>query len=156
MRVTEAYRPRRVVPRGVRAVDGWRLKQYHIVYGEAAPDWGRFEGGLGSAKQQGLWLPAAEGPGRYGVGFVIGHQGRVSDYLVLKWWDNENELPGMVLVHDRVPHAPWRPAKSCEGICVWDLSVIWHERNAFVRTVLARTGEPDVEAYLADMFAGPA
>ena len=157
MRVTEAYSPRRVLARGVRAVDGWRLKQYLIVYGTAEPDWQRFESGLSSARSQGLWPPSPPlAPGRFGVGFSIGHQGRSSDYLVLRWWDNENELPGHILVHDRVPHAPWRPARAGEGLCVWDLAVIWHERNAFVRTMLARTGEPDPEPYLTDTCTGTA
>jgi hypothetical protein len=157
MRVTEAYRPRRVLSRGVRATDGWRLKTYMIVYGDSTPDWNRFEDGIAAARSLSLWLPEPPArPGRFGLGFVIGHQGRSSDYLVLKWWDNENELPGRVLIHDRIPHAPWRPARIGEDVCVWDIAVIWHERNVFIRTVLARTGEPDAEAYLADCFVGPA
>ena len=54
-------------------------------------DWAAFEAGLKLAEAE---LPQpAEAAGRPGLGFLIAHQGRTGDYVVLGWWDHENELP---------------------------------------------------------------
>lgn len=78
------------------------------------------------------------------------HRGAGADYVVLGWWDRENELPTRVVVREHASEAPWRPARASESFCVWDLQVIGFERDAYVSTVLAPDAGPDaVEAYLA-------
>ncbi len=125
---------------------GWRLKSYGIAWGGHPRLAGDEPGCL-----ELLWdaLPdPAEAEGRPGVGWVILHLGRDADYLVLGWWDRENELPVRIWV--REGGNPWRPAGGSESFCVWDLEVISHERDAYVRHVL-RPGAPGVEAYLEDV-----
>ena len=131
------YAPRRVTSLGVRTVRGFRLKTYAVVFGNAPVDPARFE--LGFALASG---GIARGPRPARAGISILHQGRTGDYLVLGWWDHENELPIRVFVRG---DAGWRPAQNGEGACVWDLAVVWHEREAYVKTVLA--GKP-VEEYI--------
>jgi hypothetical protein len=143
------YQPRPLAALGVVELCGFRLKACSIVYGDEPFDRARFEGGLCLAERE---LPApAVATGRPGVGFVILHQGRTGPYLILAWWDNENELPVRVFLEDAVG---WRPAAAGESFCVWDLRVLWHEREAYVRTMLS--GTPDEAAYLADIVEGHA
>ncbi len=78
------------------------------------------------------------------------HQGRTSDYLILCWWDRENELPIAVYLGDG---DGWRPAEGSESICVWDLPVLWWEREVYVGTVLAGRADA-VESYLAAVIDG--
>ena len=144
--MTPAFRP--YTPRPVRfgAVAepaGYRLKQYAIVYAGPFKD-GDFADGLRLAFAE-LPTPAVTDE-RPGVGFVIAHQGNGVDYVVLGWWDRENELPLKVFVRPQTPDGQWRPARGAESVCVWDLEVIWFERQAYVETVL---GGGDAEAYLA-------
>jgi hypothetical protein len=129
----EEYRPRSVRFHGVRAVRGMKLKLYSISWNGAEPDWEMVEPGLTLAFSK---LPA-EGvvPGRPGLGFAIAHHGRTTDYVVLSWWDNENELPTPVFV--RSEGRIWREGAGSESFCVWDLEVIWFERDAYVRTLLS-------------------
>ncbi len=48
-----------------------------------------------------------------------------------------------------------RPATPEDPIaCVWDLSVIAHEREAWIRYMLAKPSGADAEGYLADAFSG--
>lgn len=140
--------PRRALPRhgssansieylGVRSFDGWDLKRYAVIAGSRPLDESGLEEGLRLATGHLPRPPVADG--RLGVGFVIAHQGATGDYVVLAWWDNENELPVRVLV--RRPGGQWRNAETTESVCVWDLEIIWHERQAWVETVLA-TGDP--------------
>src|SRR5262245_34908250 len=140
----EPYRERPTRFLGVRAVSGWRLKVYSIRHDSATTSDAEMEHGLLAAAAE-LPTPAV-GEGRPGVGFAVLHAGRGVDYAVLAWWARENELPLRVWVHGRRDGAAWRRATGEESICVWDLRVIAHERDAYVRTVL--TARPDIDAYL--------
>jgi hypothetical protein len=140
----QPYAPRLIRPLGVMTLGGWRLKRYSIVFGDAPHEPQRFEVGRALAFRE---LPAtAVAEDRPGAAILIEHQGRDVDYLVLAWWDRENELPRRVFVRDAGKF--WRPNRASESVCVWDLEVLWAERNAYVRTVLGSPAQP-VEAYLA-------
>lgn len=144
--VSEAYRQRPIRFVELRHWEGWRLKLYSIAYVDGPIDWAAYEAGLALA------LPALPQPAdtahRPGVGFVIAHQGRGVHYLVLNWWDNENEYFNRVYVRPLETAAAWRAASGGESACVWDLQVVAFERDAFVTCVLARPSRPDIERYL--------
>lgn len=143
----QPFRPRPVRFHGLRHRGGWRLKLYSITHDDAAPELAAFEGGIALAVEA-LPLPAATDE-RPGAGFLIAHSGRSVLYVVLGWWDRENELPLRVWVRPLDDDGDWRPAEGSESFCVWDLEVLWFEREAYVATVLAE-GHPDpVRAYLA-------
>jgi hypothetical protein len=53
-------------------------------------------------------------------------------------------------VREQREGARWREARD-ESFCVWDLEVIWHERNAYVEHMLKpATARPD--RYLVDFL----
>ena len=134
---------------GIQVHDGgWRLKRYRIWYGDAAFDAGRFEAGAALALAE-LPTPAVTAT-RPGVGFIVAHQGCEAAYVVLGWWDRENELPLRVFVR---ADGAWRPAHGPESVCVWDLQVVGFERDTYVETVL---GDGDADAYLARVLNVPA
>jgi hypothetical protein len=144
----QPYRPRPLNFLGVESVAGYRLKVYSIRVGDVPFDRDRFDEGVRRAKETLPQPPMALG--RPGVGFVLLHQGGTGDYVVLCRWDRENELPTSVHINDSTG---WRLAAGGESFCVWDLRVLWWEREAYVGTVLA--GRPDgVEAYLAMTVEG--
>jgi hypothetical protein len=64
-------------------------------------------------------------------------------------WANENELHHKVFIspsdqpENLVPSPP-----DGTVACVWDLQLIWFERNAWVEKVLGNTKGPDLTAYL--------
>jgi len=144
------YAPRPVRFRGVVEPHGYRIKRYDIVYNGPFRE-SDFAEGLRLAFES-LPAPAATTE-RPGVGFVIAHQGNGADYVVLGWWDRENELPLRVFVRPQEPGGEWRPARGGESVCVWDLEVIGFERQAYVETVL---NGGDAEGYLALRASGAA
>jgi hypothetical protein len=152
-RVAHPFAPRPTRFLELRDHRGWRLKVYSIICGDDPLDRDGFDRGVDLAL---AGLPAtAVTAARPGAGFVILHQGRGADYVVLCWWDRENELPMRIVVRERgedgTPSA-WRTARENESVCVWDLDVIWFERNAYVETVLApdaRDPAAAINAYLA-------
>lgn len=139
------YAPRPILWLGLHEAHGLRLKRYGVDGGFAPFDPDRFAGGIELAEAA-LPSPAVDG-GRPGAGFLILHQGR-GDYVVLGWWDRENELPLRVFVKHGA-EAEWRPADTTESVCVWDIEILWREREAYVRTVLAGGS---VDEYLARTF----
>jgi hypothetical protein len=127
-----AARPVRFL--GLARPTDYQIKKYSIVY--AAPF--RADDFAAGFRLVFETLPRpAVADGRPGVGFAIAHQGNGADYAVLGWWDNENELPLRVVVRPQAPDATWRPARDSESVCVWDLDVIWFERQSYVHTVLS-------------------
>lgn len=144
------YQPRPITPLDPVTHGDWTLKSYSIVYGPHAFDPSRFTDGRRLALAC-LPTPAVT-PERLGVGFLIEHQGRDVDYLVLGWWDRENELPLRVFVCDPADGDGWRPARGSESVCVWDLQVIWAEREAYVWTVLGSDPGTRRKEYLQALF----
>jgi hypothetical protein len=125
------FAPRPTTFLGVESHRGYSLKVYSIIYGDGPFRRGEFDAGFALALDA-LPTPAVTAD-RPGVGFVILHQGKTGHYLILCWWDNENELPTRVFVTDE---SGWRAATG-ESFCVWDLEVMWREREAYVGTVLS-------------------
>lgn len=144
-----AYAERPIGYSGLVSHRGWDLKRYTIVYGDESVDWSSFGPGIVLALRC-LPEPAVT-PERQAVGLLITHRGAGADYVVLAWWDRENELPMRVVVRDQVPGAEWRAARGSESVCVWDLQVIGFERDAYVTTVLA-TGDTRDAARRRDAY----
>jgi hypothetical protein len=144
----EAFSPRPITFAGILNTHGYELKSYRITAGGAPFRKEHFEEGLSLAFSS-LLTPARSGR-RPGLGFVIAHQGKDLDYIVLSWWDRENELPTRVFVRD---DTGWRPARQDESFCVWDLEIIWHERQSYIRTLLSPVAGDNREVYLLD-YAG--
>lgn len=149
--VSEKFTPRPVTLRGVRDVAGYRIKEYAIVYGPGALSIGQFENGLPNAFAA-LPKPAVT-TSRPGAGVVILHQGRGARYIILGWWDNENELPLRIWTQpSNACGAPWLPASASQSVCVWDLEVLNFERHAYVERVLRKPEAPDLRGYLGAAF----
>ena len=142
------YKPRPLAFLGVESVAGYLLKVYSIRTADQAWDAERFAARWELAA--GALPQPAIADARPGVGFAILHQAQGDDYLILGWWDRENELPIRVFLRGA---EGWHPAGASESFCVWDLRIIWWEREAYVGTVLAG-GVGALDTYLATVVAG--
>lgn len=149
-KVSECFAPRPTKFREILEINGFSFKLYEVVYGYHDLDWPVFEQAIKSYSKE-LPSPAITDK-RPGVGFVICHQGRGWQYLVFCWWDNENELPQKVFVRKIGKSEKWSDASKEQAICVWDMEILWFERNAYIDTVMA--GE-SVEEYLSRHFVQP-
>lgn len=100
-----------------------------------------------------LWLEKAKESNlpTYNIATLLVHEGREGVFAILNWWIDENMLqtyaylktPGQQAFH-----------RFSDGIvlCVWEMEVIWHERNAWIKHVLQKGEQPDFEAYLNDQL----
>lgn len=145
----ESYKPRQMRFDKERRIGNFRIKVYTVTLEGRDLEWAIYDQGLKAAEKALPSPPTTEK--RPGVGFAICHQGKVMHYIVLCWWDNENELVTRVFVCKADGISEWREAES-ESFCVWDLEIMWFERNAYVETVMS-TGEESVKEYLERQFS---
>ena len=138
------YRPRRTERRtDWEQADG--IKRYAIAATDAPVQPGLFEERLARVKQRKDW----DWSGR--PAFAIFHAGATGLYLVLAWWDNDNEL--FVSVSFRGESGDWVEDPLRHSFCLYDLEVIWAERQAYIDTL--HSGRPDLSAYRAHRLPHP-
>lgn len=151
MHAWQPYRPRTVRAAEILNLAGWRLKTYEITLDDCAIEREDFATGAGRAAALLPQPPSNEN--RAGAGFLIFHSGASHHYLVCGWWDTQNELFIRTLARPR-ERDQWDESGARHSICVWDLDVIWFERNAWVECVMssaATSVSAGVERYLALM-----
>ncbi len=131
---------------------GWRLKVYGIAYGRDLPRPEALDAARALAPS--LFPQPAETADRYGVGTLGVHDGRGACWVFADWWSGENELNHRVCIApSNDPTALVEQTHTPLIACVWDLRVICHEREAWLRHVLRNpSGTPDLDAYLADVL----
>jgi hypothetical protein len=108
-----------------------------------------------NAAQELLPQPAVSPPDRYGLGFMIVHAANDVDFVVVCWWGAQNELTLRVLTAPAGQPHRLRQHSNMDGPigCVWDLGVIWAEREAWTKHIMRPEG-PHVEGYLNAMHEG--
>lgn len=74
--------------------------------------------------------------------FAIFHDGTSAQYLVLAWWGNENELFTSVSVREP---SGWLTDSGKYSFCLWDLEILWAERNIYIETLYS--GIQNLDAY---------
>lgn len=85
------------------------------------------------------------------TGFMIVHDAKDGNYILLSWWVNENMLEHYVYYSpkDKLKFARFRYNNIIA--CVWELSVICFEKNAWVENVLKNASQ-NYEAYLNEQL----
>ncbi|OWW21020.1 hypothetical protein AYR66_17610 [Noviherbaspirillum denitrificans] len=89
----------------------------------------------------------------YGAAFLILHEANDGSFFLLNWWTGENMLGSRVFYQAPGAESFSDFAGSRIACCVWELEVMKHERDRWVREVLAG-GKGDIAAYLQGGFDG--
>jgi hypothetical protein len=146
------FEPRYVTPLGLWEVDDWRMKAYGLTLTDAAPRGSLVE------ESQTVVADALPDPAvtddRYGVGFVIVHEGVDGDYVLVDHWFGENMLRNQVFWRRAHEPALWPVPSDGPTVCVWELAILAHERQAWVREVL-EPANGGLSGYLDQWLAGP-
>jgi hypothetical protein len=143
------YTPRPICYLGLWEHQGWRIKTFGISADTPLPRQSLIEEAKAAAAEC-----LDRGPAGYGVGWIIVHQARGLDAVLIDWWFDENIAQHHVYGRPDAAPGPlvygW-PAGA--GFCVWELAVCGWERQAWIDTVL-RCGGPtaeNLERYLASV-----
>ncbi|MEU8301864.1 hypothetical protein AB0C04_31825 [Micromonospora sp. NPDC048909] len=153
-----AFRDKHLRTPGPTTVAGRQLKRYHIDQPERP-----IEPEVEKAAYDVLPTLLPEPDGTPPAGWVVLHRGADTGAYLLAYswtWDNAVEV-GVAVAGQPALDCPdedpthFVPLNRPGVGCVWELSVLEHERAAWIRHVLAPE-RPDVEAYLVDAHAeGP-
>jgi hypothetical protein len=96
-----------------------------------------------------------------GLGFVILHRcGKDFYFLIVCTWRNSNEIWQTVFYKDgdAMPDFALFPRDGVHKpmLCVWELVPAWHEQQAWARFLVSSRDEATAQAWLGDLYAGPA
>lgn len=144
LKISHEFRPRPARFLGIEEFGDWRMK----VYGLTAEHQRLLPELITEAKKLARNVVPQTLSDEYGVGFIGVHCGRDSNFVFIDWWANENELHHHVFCSSLEQPLDLRRAAEGVSACVWDLQVIWFERNAWVDKVLNNARGPDLDAYL--------
>lgn len=149
------YQPRPIRFLEMWEPDDWRIKVYGISARSERPSVSLVAVAKELALKELPRPPVTEN--RYGVGFLVVHEGADGSYVLVDWWVGENMLKNHVFSAPagRVATEDFRyvtPTGLCA--CVWELHVMHFERTAWITSVLDREGGPDLEEYLLQRFSG--
>ncbi len=92
------------------------------------------------------------------LGFVILH--RAGDYLLLLviTWRNTNEMWESIYLKKAEGTEDYKRIKFDNEhrgtYCVWELGIVWHERNGWVRFIESNRDEEAKSVYMNDLFLG--
>jgi hypothetical protein len=94
------------------------------------------------------------------MGFVILHIAGSNSgvgMLIVNTWRNCNEIWETVYLKDLPqdgPYGVYERSGHLPTYCVWELGIVWHERNAFARYLLSARDAAAASAYFADRYSG--
>lgn len=151
MEIQNPYKPRPTAFLGFFKADVWQFKLYSITdNSNLVPSIHEWE----NAKQLILniienYLPANC---EEQLGYVIYHKGFDSNYIVISWWAYENMLRMFAYSSDRLTPHDFYLVQDGLNICVWDMLIHNHERNAYVKHILANNKATDIKGYLNENY----
>lgn len=132
-------------------VNGWRIKVYTLSAKQTALSEEIISNGVSSV------LSALPQPSlsedRYGVGFLIIHQGLMRNWFLLDWWEQEDILHHKLFSSNlNAPASIFAEEDKSLIACVHELRVIAFESNAWIKTVLSQDIKEDFDEYMGLTF----
>jgi len=150
------HRGKIAVPRAEMVAGGLRTKWY-----EVRPDDYVVSAALERESRERVRADAEEKRVDFGstMGFVLLHIANANRtaMLIVCSWRNANEIWETVYLKDLEsdgPYVRYDRSGHLPTFCVWELGVVWHERNAFTRFLESPRGPDDVDRYFRDRLEG--
>ncbi|HRR09839.1 MAG TPA: hypothetical protein PLO56_14210 [Rhodothermales bacterium] len=122
--------------------DEWTIKCYTITQSEdhIAP-----KIVMAIKNQLSAWIQHSERTNltHYNTATLIIHQGKEGYYAIIAWWIDENMLQ-LFAYFSPDPVVRTFQMISDKGIvsCVWEMAILWFERNAWVEEVMLQNNNP--------------
>ena len=92
------------------------------------------------------------------LGFVILHRAGPMLLLLLTTWRNTNEMWESIYLKEAGKPESYRQmefeSEHVGTYCVWELGIVWHERDAWVRFLSSKRDYEAKLEYLNDRFSG--
>lgn len=136
------HQPRHVSWHGVERIAGWPIKVYGLTAGGPLP-----EALLDAARR--VAAEALPRKNESGAGFVIAHRARPACFVLVYWWATPVDLCLSYFRSSLDAPDQLEPMPTQSVGCVWELALTEHERQSWLRHVLA-PAQADFAGYLDD------
>lgn len=136
-------------------LEDWKFKVYAITHAQRPMPNGDsplVKASLDIAQQR---IRKVEQSEHHGAGFLIIHQGRDANFLLLDWWTDENILHQDLYTSKlSTPLSFVNITSSGLMACVWEMQVQSFERDAWISYVLNAPSLADLDAYFGQQLNG--
>lgn len=140
------FRERRTAMCGRTEIRGWKVKVYGMVGDVAELDENTVKAGIGFAESEVPWPDDVADK----YGFLTLHVGEEAVWLLVDIW--ASDILRHFLFSAPIDAPTEFSAAPTDGTmaCVWEMQVLWHERQAWVKHVMAKPEAPDFDGYMND------
>ena len=131
-----AYQTRSIRFLGLEKHEEWTIKVYSISSKNEYADQNLITTAKANLPQ---WLEKASinSLPNYQVATLIIHEGREACFAIVSWWVDENMLQLFAYSSSAAnPHQFQLISDKGVVSCVWEMAILWFERNAWVEEVL--------------------
>lgn len=148
------YEPRMIEFKELIEIDGWRIKVYTITKGKDF-EHAAFYKNVKAHLPNWLALKNSFNSDHENVGFLILNVGTEGIFTLINWWVGKNMLNSHVFLTE-----PYEPVEFTQisgdglGPCVWEQAVMHHEGQSWTANFLKKRDNPDIQAYLKDVYNG--
>ena len=148
------YREREIKFKELLLIDDWSVKTYLINKKEEINSSVSYQKAVLKLPE---WLKLSNSfnPVNDKIAFLIIHFGDEGVFSVINWWVGENMLNTHVFLSSYTKPERFNLISGDGlGSCIWELEVINHERNSWIKNVLKNSNAPDYKSYLEDEYSG--
>lgn len=153
MKIEHPYEERPITYKGLEILGGCSVKIYGISHKSNNPpdkkDWELARQLFISKRKE-----FEEREEDSDLGYMIVHKGMDCNYIVCSWWAFENMIRMFSFMSTLSDPLNFMEVKDGLGICVWDMLIHQHERQAFVNHLLLDPKKLNKEAYVRDIYPG--
>jgi hypothetical protein len=137
------YKPRSIRFLGIEKHHVWSIKVYSISHRREYISSDTLEE-IKAHLPQWFELTRTQTESNYAVATMIAHEGREGNFAILSWWTEENMLR-LYAYLAKSENPDKYELISDKGIvtCIWEMAVLWFERNAWVKFVLQDPDNPN-------------
>ena len=148
------YKPRMVKFENIVEVNNWKVKVYSITNKKQFSAGDILENAISETPK---WLENAKilKVPNYSIATLIVHEGIDGVWTLINWWIG-GEIMQNFTYHTSLEKPNEFKPLPCDGsmACVWEMSVICHERKAWIKHILKNADTPNFDEYLADVIEG--
>jgi len=149
----DTYKDRRIDFQGLHITDGWAVKIYTITMHDQFKSQETLQAILEQLDSLFLAIPRQSKLPIHNHAFLMIHEAREGVWVLFSWWTGGEMIETEVfLASYTAPRVISKSPHPGALVCVWELEIIIHERQAWIKHVLQQAAQPNFSDYQKDVL----
>lgn len=149
----DKYQDRKINFQGLHITTGWAIKIYTISMHEQFRSIATLQSILGQLNSLFLSRANESTLPTHRHAFMIIHEAREGVWILFNWWTGGEMIESQVFFTSyEEPEIISKYQHPGALVCVWELEVIIHEREAWIKHVLKKASNPKFSNYQKDVL----